>query len=101
MNINNNYFTIEYVAKWLKVSEITVRRWISAGNLKAVKMGKQWRISPDELKHIENFGIQVDAKYSFQNTRKFSMRRKSEGIRPWKNQTNCRQVCNTLENRIS
>lgn len=44
-----NYYSIEEVAKMLKVAYLTVYRWIQADKLKAYKAGKQYRISKDEL----------------------------------------------------
>lgn len=43
------YFTINEVAKKLKVAYLTVYRWIQANKLKAVKAGKQYRIKKEEL----------------------------------------------------
>lgn len=46
---NDDYFSIEEVAKTLKVSYITVYRWIRAKQLPAVKAGKQYRIKKSNL----------------------------------------------------
>ena len=43
------YYSIKEVAVMLKVAYLTVYRWIQAGKLKAVKAGKQHRISKDDL----------------------------------------------------
>jgi excisionase family DNA binding protein len=43
------YLTVEDVAKQLQVSTYTVRRWLKSGKLPAIKLGKEWRISPDDL----------------------------------------------------
>lgn len=43
------YYTIEEVAEMLKVAYLTVYRWIQAGKLNAVKAGKQYRISKEEV----------------------------------------------------
>lgn len=58
INITNmaeeQYYSIEEVAKILKVAYLTVYRWIRAKKLQAVKAGKQYRISKSELsKFIE------------------------------------------------
>ncbi|MCZ0813531.1 helix-turn-helix domain-containing protein [Roseovarius sp. EGI FJ00037] len=37
------------VAAICRVSEKTVRRWIEAGDLRAAKLGGQWRISHRDL----------------------------------------------------
>lgn len=43
------YYTIEEVAKMLKVVYLTVYRWIQDGKLKAYKAGKQYRINKTDL----------------------------------------------------
>lgn len=43
------YQTVKEVADLLKVSEVTVRRWIKEGELRAIDIGKGWRISPGDL----------------------------------------------------
>lgn len=43
------YYSIEEVAKLLKVAYLTVYRWIRAKKLVAVKAGKQYRIDKDQL----------------------------------------------------
>lgn len=37
------------VANHCQVSEKTVRRWIERGELRAAKLGNQWRIRPRDL----------------------------------------------------
>ena len=46
------YYTIEEVAKMLKVVYLTVYRWIQSGKLTAYKAGKQYRIEKEDLKHF-------------------------------------------------
>lgn len=43
------YYTIEEVAKMLKVVYLTVYRWIQDGKLTAYKAGKQYRIKKADL----------------------------------------------------
>lgn len=43
------YYTIEEVAKTLKVAYLTVYRWIQSGKLVAYKAGKQYRIKKLDL----------------------------------------------------
>ena len=43
------YYSIEEVAKMLKVAYLTVYRWIQTGKLNAIKAGKQYRISKSNL----------------------------------------------------
>ncbi len=45
----DDLFSIEEVAKTLKVSYITVYRWIRANKLPSVKAGKQYRIKKVDL----------------------------------------------------
>jgi len=44
-----NYLTPEQVAERLQLSIITVKRWLTAGKLPGYKVGRQWRISEQEL----------------------------------------------------
>lgn len=46
---NEQYYTIEEVAKMLKVVYLTVYRWIQDDKLKAYKAGKQYRIKKLDL----------------------------------------------------
>ncbi len=43
------YYTIEEIAKMLKVAYLTVYRWIQSGKLKAYKAGKQYRVKKEDL----------------------------------------------------
>ena len=44
-----NMLTIKEIAAICQVSEKTVRRWITAAELPAAKLGAQWRIRPKDL----------------------------------------------------
>ena len=44
--------SIKEAAEFFAVSEKTVRRWIAAGQLVAHKLGRQWRIPPDEIERF-------------------------------------------------
>jgi len=48
-NETDEYYSIEEVAKRLKVAYLTVYRWVRSGKLPAVKAGKQYRITKHEL----------------------------------------------------
>ena len=50
-------FTIKEVALILKVTEMTVFRHIHSGKIKAIKVGKSWRINESEIKRIKRCGI--------------------------------------------
>ncbi len=65
---SNVLLTVQQVMERLQVSDETVYRHIRAGDLKAIKVGRQIRISPKSLKqfmisisvkkkHIEQEGI--------------------------------------------
>lgn len=43
------YQTVKEVADLLRVSEVTVRRWIKDGELRAIDIGKGWRIGSQDL----------------------------------------------------
>lgn len=46
---HQQYQTVREVAELLKVSEVTVRRWIKDGELRAINIGKGWRIGANDL----------------------------------------------------
>ncbi|OGH18343.1 MAG: hypothetical protein A3F31_00520 [Candidatus Levybacteria bacterium RIFCSPHIGHO2_12_FULL_38_12] len=58
LNITNmteeQYYSIEEVAKMLKVAYLTVYRWIRSGKLTAYKAGKQYRIKKEDLDNFLN-----------------------------------------------
>jgi excisionase family DNA binding protein len=43
------YLTVKDIANRLQVSEQTVWRWIRSGELPSIKLGGQYRVSPDDL----------------------------------------------------
>ena len=45
------------VAEQLGVHFRTIIRWIKEGKLKGVKVGKQWKISKEELERVKNNGL--------------------------------------------
>ena len=46
---NDQLYSIEEVAKLLKVAYLTVYRWIQKEKLTAYKVGKQYRIKNEDL----------------------------------------------------
>ncbi len=46
--------TIHEVADLLKVNESTVRQWVRAGELRAIKFGKEWRVAHKDLEAYLN-----------------------------------------------
>lgn len=47
--MDNEYLTVEQVAKLLQVSERSIYNWILSGKLTAYKFGDNWRITPSAL----------------------------------------------------
>ena len=52
--LQDQYYSIEEVAKMLKVAYLTVYRWIQANKLVALKAGKQYRIKGEDLNKFLN-----------------------------------------------
>lgn len=53
-NMTEEFYSIEEVAKKLKVAYLTVYRWIQSNKLVAYKAGKQYRIEKEELDRFMN-----------------------------------------------
>ena len=49
--------SIKEVALELNLNPMTVFRYIQKGKINAVKVGRDWRIAPDELERIKKEGI--------------------------------------------
>ncbi|MAM11636.1 MAG: DNA-binding protein [Rhizobiaceae bacterium] len=47
--VRDHYQTVKEVADRLRVGEATVRGWIKVGELRAIEIGKGWRISDSDL----------------------------------------------------
>lgn len=43
------FLTVQEVASFLRISTLTVRRWIETGDLPAIKAGRQYRIRRDDV----------------------------------------------------
>lgn len=48
----DRYQTVQELAARLEVAEATVRRWIKMGELRAIDIGKGWRIADTDLEHF-------------------------------------------------
>ena len=46
------YQTVQELAQRLDVAEATVRHWIKSGQLRAIDIGKGWRISDTDLQRF-------------------------------------------------
>ena len=51
----DKYYSIEEVAKMLKVAYLTVYRWVRSSKLPAIKAGKQYRIRKKSLDIFTQF----------------------------------------------
>lgn len=52
-------YTLDEVADIMKVTKRTLYNYIKAGTLKAVKMGKYWRVSEESLQAFISNGTPV------------------------------------------
>ncbi len=50
--LTRQFLTVKEVADLLKVGEVTVRHWIKGGELRAIDVGREWRIAPRDLEHF-------------------------------------------------
>lgn len=51
-------YSVEEVAEQLKLTSRSIYTYISEKKIKAVKIGKRWFISQDELNKIKTIGLQ-------------------------------------------
>jgi len=49
---DDQYQTVKELAKRLKIAEATVRHWIRSGELRAIDIGKGWRIADSDLERF-------------------------------------------------
>lgn len=45
-------FTVAQAADWLQCSEVSIRRWIARGDLRAFRYGRTIRIEPADLRKM-------------------------------------------------
>lgn len=55
--VKSKLYTAPEVADMLRVNLKTIYRWIADDKLRAVKVGRTWRISSDTLKTIKKRGL--------------------------------------------
>lgn len=49
---HDRYQTVQQLAERLEVAEATVRHWIKSGELRAIDIGKGWRIADTDLERF-------------------------------------------------
>jgi len=54
---DDRLLTPKEAAGLISVSESTLLRWCRTGELKAVKVGKQWRVSAVQVQAIQQYGF--------------------------------------------
>lgn len=74
--LENTYLTPEEVAKKLKVSARTVRRWAAEGKLSALRVGRQWRIPANALEQL----VTSKEKFDWLEVCRRARERTAEGI---------------------
>jgi excisionase family DNA binding protein len=56
-DIRQSPFTLKEAAEYLELAEITVRRWVKEGKLKAGRIGKNIVFDVDELKAVKRLRL--------------------------------------------
>lgn len=51
---HDRYQTVQELSDRLEVAEATVRQWIKSGELRAIDIGKGWRIADADLERFLN-----------------------------------------------
>jgi putative molybdopterin biosynthesis protein len=54
MNKENDFYLVEELAKKLRVSNMTIYRYIKAGKVQAYKIGKELRIAKEDFNNFLN-----------------------------------------------
>lgn len=52
--LSSPLYTVHEVADLLKVKEATVRAWIQSNDLRAIKFGREWRVTKNDLEAYLN-----------------------------------------------
>ena len=53
-NEDTRLLTIKETAAYCRVNEKTIRRWIKAREMAALKLGRQWRVAEKDLQRFLN-----------------------------------------------
>lgn len=56
MDTDIKVYTVKKIKEILHVSQRTIYNYITQGQLKAVKLGREWRVTEDALKDFLNRG---------------------------------------------
>lgn len=59
---NMKIYSIEELVEMLQVTRRTIYNYIRSGSLKAVKMGKYWRVTEKQLEEFLSTGSQAEGK---------------------------------------
>jgi excisionase family DNA binding protein len=52
LNMREEIFTVREVADRLRVTEQVVYKWLQAGKLKGIKVGRHWRVRESDLERF-------------------------------------------------
>lgn len=52
--MSNQFYTVAELCELLKVKRLTIYRWIKSGKLKAIKIGKEYRFTKQEIDNLIN-----------------------------------------------
>ena len=52
--LSRQFMTTHEIAELLKVSEATVRSWIHVGELRAIRIGREFRVTANDLEAFVN-----------------------------------------------
>jgi excisionase family DNA binding protein len=47
------FYTLQQLAERWRLHSVTIHRWLRSGKLKAVRFGRDWRISVAEVERVE------------------------------------------------
>jgi len=50
--LSRRFMTVREIADLVQVSEATVRHWIKASELRAIDVGREWRVIPRDLEEF-------------------------------------------------